>query len=124
MRVLQDNAPGAFLYSFKLSPFMKLRLLFSALLLTFGSTLHAGDSVTYEGTITGVVCVACKQHVTEALTAKLDGITEVKITPGAKDGEQKITIVSKKNDVTKDSATQALGSLTDSYKILSLDKKG
>jgi copper chaperone CopZ len=103
---------------------MKLRLLFSALLLTVGSTLHAGDDVTYEGTITGVVCVACKQHVTEVLTAKLDGITEVKITPGAKDGEQKITIVSKKNDVTKDSATQALGSLTDSYKILSLDKKG
>lgn len=103
---------------------MKFRLLFSALAFIVGSNLHAGDSITYEGTITGVVCVACKQHVTEALTSKLDGITEVKITPSQIEGEQKITIVSKKNDVTKDSATQALGSLTDSYKILSLNKKG
>jgi copper chaperone CopZ len=104
---------------------MKHLLLSSFALLSLSlSGLQAGDTATYEGTITGVVCVACKQHVTEALTAKLDGITEVKITPGDKEGEQKITIVSKKNDITKDSATQALGSLTDSYKILSLDKKG
>ena len=98
-------------------------LILAALTLLSVASLQAGDASTYEGTITGVVCVACKQHVTEALTAKLDGITEVKITPGTKEGEQKITIVSKKNDITKDSATQALGALTDSYKILSLDKK-
>lgn len=110
-------------YSHKIINVMKLRLLLTTLALAFSSSLHAADPVTYEGTITGVVCVACKQHVTEALTSKLDGITEVKITPGSKDGEQKITIVSKKNDLTKDSATQALGALTDTYKILSLDKK-
>ena len=83
----------------------------------------AGDTATYEGTITGVVCAACKQHVTEALTAKIDGITEVKITPGEKEGEQKITITSKKDGVTKDSAVQALGELAETYKRLSLEKK-
>ena len=102
----------------------KLTLLVSALALLATPALRAGDASTYEGTITGVVCVACKQHVTEALTAKLDGITEVKITPGAKEGEQKITIVSKNADVTKDSASQALSSIGNDYKILSLEKKG
>jgi len=101
-----------------------LTLLLSALALLATPALRAGDAATYEGTITGVVCVACKQHVTEALTAKLDGITEVKITPGQKEGEQKITIVSKKDDVTKDSASQALSSIGNDYKILSLEKKG
>ena len=101
---------------------MKKLLLTLSLLAT--ASLHAGDAATYEGTITGVVCVACKQHVTEALTAKLDGITEVKITPGKQEGEQKITIVSKNADLTKDKATQALGSLAESYKLLSLEKKG
>jgi copper chaperone CopZ len=86
--------------------------------------LHAGEPATYEGTITGVVCVACKQHVTEALTAKLDGITEVKITPSQQEGEQKITIISKQADLTKDKATQALGDLAENYKLLSLEKKG
>jgi copper chaperone CopZ len=99
-------------------------LLLAALALFTSPALHAGDSSTYEGTITGVVCVACKQHVTEALTTKLEGITEVKITSGAKEGEQKITIVSKNADVTKDSASQALSSIGNDYKILSLEKKG
>ncbi len=86
--------------------------------------LRAGETHTYEGAISGVVCVACKQHVTEALTAKLDGVTEIKIAPSEKEGEQKITIVSKKADITKDSAVQALGKLADDYQILSLEKKG
>jgi len=102
----------------------KFLLTLAALALATSTTLRAGDLATYEGTITGVVCVACKQHVTEALTSKLEGITEVKIVPGEKDGEQKITITSKKADLTKDSAVQALGKLSDDYQILSLAKKG
>lgn len=101
-----------------------MKKLLASLALLSLSSIQAAEPATYEGTITGVVCVACKQHVTEALTAKLDGITEVKITPGSKEGEQKITIVSKKGDVTKDSASQALSSIGDAYKILSLEKKG
>jgi copper chaperone CopZ len=101
-----------------------LALLLSALALVATPALRAADASTYEGTITGVVCIACKQHVTEALTSKLEGITEVKITPSDKDGEQKITIVSKKGDLTKDSAVQALGKLSEDYQILSLAKKG
>jgi hypothetical protein len=48
----------------------KLTLLLSALALLATPALRGGDASTYEGTITGVVCVACKQHVTEALTAR------------------------------------------------------
>lgn len=101
-----------------------LSFLFAALALTVASPVLAGETHTYEGAITGVVCVACKQHVTEALTAGLDGVTEIKIVASEKEGEQKITIVSKKADVTKESAVKALGKLSDDYQILSLDKKG
>ena len=55
----------------------KLTLLLSALALLATPALRGGDASTYEGTITGVVCVACKQHVTEALTAKLDGFRDL-----------------------------------------------
>jgi len=89
------------------------------------SSLLAGDAAkyTYEGTITGVVCMACKQHVTAALTEKLKGTSEVKIAASEKEGEQKITIVSKNADVTKDAAVKALGDLADDYQIVSLSKK-
>ena len=100
-----------------------MKKLLLTLSLLAAASVQAGESATYEGTITGVVCIACKQHVTEALTSKLDGITEIKITPGKQEGEQKITIVSKKSDLTKDQATQALGDLAESYKLLSLEKK-
>lgn len=99
-------------------------LTLAALTIAATASLRAGELATYEGTITGVVCVACKQHVTEALTSKLEGITEVKIVAGEKDGEQKITITSKQADLTKDSAVQALGKLSNDYQILSLAKKG
>ena len=102
----------------------KVLLLAAAALSLSPALLTAGDTHTFEGAITGVVCVACKQHVTEALTTSLEGVTEIKITPSEKDGEQKITIVSKKADVTKETAVKALGKLADDYQILSLEKKG
>lgn len=102
---------------------MKKPLLTLAAALLITPAIIAGDTHTFEGAISGVVCVACKQHVTEALTAGLEGVTEIKITPSDKEGEQKITIVSKKADVTKDTAIKALGKLADDYQILSLEKK-
>jgi N-acetyl-gamma-glutamylphosphate reductase len=87
------------------------------------AALRAADTFTYEGTITGVVCSACKAHVTASLTDKLEGIQEIKIVPGEEADKQIITIVSKKDNLTKDAATQALGDLTSSYQILSLAKK-
>lgn len=107
-------------------PTMKtFSLLLASLVLAIANTASAGagQTHTYEGAITGVVCVACKQHVTEALTTNLEGVTEIKIVASEKEGEQKITIVTLKNDVTKDTAVKALGKLSDDYQILSLDKK-
>jgi copper chaperone CopZ len=78
---------------------------------------------TFTGDITGVVCAACKEHVSSALTAKLPGVEKVEIERGEKEGVNKITIVSKHADVTKESAMTALGELAQSYQIVSLAKK-
>lgn len=105
---------------------MKTTLITLALSILVSSySCFAGDAAkhTYEGTITGVVCMACKQHVTAALTEKLEGTSDVKISAGDKEGEQKITIVSKSDSVTKDAAVKALGDLADDYQIVTLAKK-
>ena len=104
---------------------MKKLALFLSTFALLASTSFAGDekSTTYTGEITGVVCAACKAHVTAALTEKLPGIEKVDITKGDKEGVNKITIVAKQADVTKDTAMAALGTLATSYEITSLEKK-
>lgn len=77
----------------------------------------------YCGDITGVVCAACKAHVSEALAAKLPGVEKIDITKGEKEGVNTITIVSKEADVTKDTVMAALGDLGRIYQITSLAKK-
>ncbi len=103
---------------------MKKLLLALSLLIT--ASLQAGDekkSVTYEGKITGVVCASCKEHITGALTQKLPGVVSVDVKPGANEDEQKLIIVSHSDAVTKESATEALGTYAKNYQILSLAKK-
>ncbi|MBL9130874.1 MAG: hypothetical protein JNG86_06735 [Verrucomicrobiaceae bacterium] len=100
-----------------------LVLLLSALSLFAAASFAADDKHTYSGEITGVVCAACKAHVTEALTAKLAGVEKIDITKGEKEGVNRITIVSKHSDVTKDTAMAALGDLAKNYQITSLEKK-
>lgn len=104
---------------------MKKLALFLSAFAVLASTSFAGDekSTTYTGEITGVVCAACKAHVTAALTEKLPGVEKVDITKGDKEGVNKITIVAKQSDVTKDTAMAALGTLATSYEITSLTKK-
>jgi copper chaperone CopZ len=102
---------------------MKTPFFALAAILTLVTAAFSGDAYTYEGTITGVVCVACKQHVTASLTGK-EQISEVKITPGEKEGEQKITIVSGSSTLDQTKVTAALGELAEEYKITSLGKKG
>lgn len=95
-----------------------------ALVAVFAVQTMAGDAKhTYIGDITGVVCAACKAHVSETLTAKLPGVEKIDITKGEKEGVNIITIVAKQADVTKDTAMAALGDLAKNYQITSLTKK-
>ncbi|MBE7498627.1 MAG: hypothetical protein HS117_27120 [Verrucomicrobiaceae bacterium] len=97
---------------------------FLALFAALAVSVMAGDPKhTFTGEITGVVCAACKAHVTSALTEKLPGVEKIDITRGDKEGVNRITIVSRQADVTKDTAMAALGDLAKTYQILSLDKK-
>ena len=102
---------------------MKYLLLSLALILTPSFASAADGEVVYEGTLTGIVCSACRQHVTAALTENLTGTKEVKIVPSDDAGTQKITITSSSDAVTKDSAIAALGEMKDTYHILTLAKK-
>jgi len=105
---------------------MKSLLLTLSLLAT--AALQAGDakkSVTYEGKITGVVCVSCKEHVSGALKQKLPGVVSVDVKPGddPADEEKKLIIVADSEEITKDTAMAALGTYAKNYTIVSLDKK-
>jgi copper chaperone CopZ len=89
-------------------------------------SLFAADekkSTTYEGQITGVVCSACKAHITGALTQKLPGVISVDVKAGENADQQKLIIVTASDTVTKESATEALGTFAKNYQILSLAKK-
>lgn len=103
-----------------------MKKLLLALTLLVSAALHAADdtqTVTYEGEITGVVCASCKAHITAALTQKLTDVVSVDVKRGEKPDTQKLIVVSHQNDLTKESATEALGTYAKNYKILSLDKK-
>jgi hypothetical protein len=103
-------------------------LVMKKLLLTLSllaATLQAADtpkSVTYEGKITGVVCVSCKEHVAGALMQKLPGVVSVDVKPGDAEAN-KLIIVANSDAITKESATEALGTYAKNYSIVSLAKK-
>ncbi|MES2598847.1 MAG: hypothetical protein V4662_26175 [Verrucomicrobiota bacterium] len=105
---------------------MKSLLLTLSLVTTIA--LQAGDekkAVTYEGKITGVVCVSCKEHVAGALKQKLPGVVSVDVKPGEDPAaeEKKLIIVADSQEITKDTAMAALGTYAKNYTIVSLEKK-
>ena len=105
---------------------MKKMLLLLSLCLSLPALVAAADEKavhTYEGAISGVVCAACKEHVTAALSKKLPGFVSVEIKNTDNPDAKKLTIVAANPDVTKDSVTTALGSYAKNYSVLSLDKK-
>lgn len=83
----------------------------------------ADEKHTFTGEITGVVCAACKEHVSSALREKIPAIEKIEITKGEKEGVNTITIVAKQADMTKDTAMAALGDLGKTYQITSLAPK-
>jgi hypothetical protein len=96
--------------------------LFAALLLSV-SAADDKAQFTYEGDITGVVCVSCKEHVTAALKQKLPGVVSVDVKNTDSPDSKKLIVVSTDANVTKDAAVKALGSYAKNYNILSLAKK-
>ena len=104
-----------------------LRAILVLLITSVASFIQAAEpagEVTYTGEISGVVCASCKEHITTMLTKKLDGVVSVNVEPGEKlGGPQKLTIVAKNAEITKESATAALGSYAKNYDIVSLSKK-
>lgn len=103
-----------------------MKKLILALSLFLSASLQAADDkkpVTYEGQITGVVCASCKAHITAALSQKLTGVVSVDVKPGANADQQKLIIVADNDTVTKETATEALGTYAKNYQILTLAKK-
>jgi hypothetical protein len=101
---------------------MKKLLLTLSLLSVALQAADTPKAVTYEGKITGVVCVSCKEHVAGALMQKLPGVVSVDVKPGDADAN-KLIIVANSDAITKESATEALGTYAKNYSIVSLAKK-
>ena len=105
---------------------MNLRrlLLALALILTAAPAfLFAGEPATYEGEIKGVVCAACKEHVTESLL-KVDGVKTVEIAPTNVPEIRHITIKAAKENFSASDANNALATAHgDTYKVTKLEKK-
>jgi copper chaperone CopZ len=78
-------------------------------------------STAYTAEVTGVVCAACKAHVTDAFK-KLPGVDKVEFAKGEKEGTQKVSFASTASGLTKADAVKALGEAAKEYSIVSLDK--
>jgi copper chaperone CopZ len=75
----------------------------------------------YTATVNGVVCAACKAHVTAAIK-KLPGVETVSFAKGDKDGTAVVTFNSTAPALTKDDAVKALGEDAKEFEVLSLEK--
>lgn len=100
-----------------------LRHLAPALALSLLSLLHAAEptkATDYTATVSGVVCSACKAHVTTAFK-KLPGVETVSFAKGDKEGTQTVTFNSTAA-LTKEDAIKALGEDAKNYEVLALEK--
>lgn len=101
-----------------------MRLLLIALsfsLLSFAQAADPAQATDYKATVSGVVCSACKAHVTEALK-KLPGVETVSFAKGDKAGTATVTFNSTAPSLTKEDAVKALGEDAKSYEVVSLEK--
>lgn len=105
---------------------MKLfRLLVPALAFSLCSLLSAAEptkATDYTATVSGVVCAACKAHVTAAFK-KLPGVENVSFAKGDKEGTQNVTFNSSSPALTREDAVKALGDDAKTYEVLSLAAK-
>src|SRR5689334_13885641 len=102
-----------------------MRLLFflvPALAVTLLAVAKADEpskATDYTATVNGVVCAACKAHVTAAIK-KLPGVETVSIARGDKDGTAIVTFNSTAAALTKEDAVKALGEDAKEFEVLSL----
>ncbi|CAN5703154.1 hypothetical protein BH11VER1_BH11VER1_12370 [soil metagenome] len=92
--------------------------------LLFAFTAFGEDtakSTAYTAEVTGVVCAACKAHLTEVFK-KLPGVEKVEFAKGEKEGTQKVSFASSAPTLSKEDAVKALGEASKEYSILSLNK--
>ena len=103
-------------------PFHMKQLLILLILLATSFALLAAEPVKFEGEITGVVCGACKDHVTSALM-KVSGVKSVEIAPTNKPEIRHIIITAAKTEFSAADANKALAAEHgDNYKITRLAK--
>ena len=101
-----------------------LRHLVPVLALSLFSCSQAGEpakATDYTATVNGVVCAACKEHVTVAFK-KLPGVENVSFAKGDKEGTAVVTFNSSSPALTRNDAVKALGEDSKSYEVLSLEK--
>lgn len=101
-----------------------MRHLLLLLAACFIPAVHAGDSAKatdYTATVSGVVCSACKLHVTAAFK-KLPGVGDVSFARGDTEGIQKVTFNSSSATLSREDAVKALGDDAKNYEVLSLEK--
>lgn len=99
----------------------RITLFLAALFCTLAAFGEDGKSTAYTAEVTGVVCAACKAHVTDAFK-KLPGVDKVEFAKGDKEGTQKVTFASSAQALTKEDAVKALGEAAKEYSIVSLGK--
>lgn len=93
------------------------------LLFSLCVSVIAGEPLKYEGEITGVVCGACKEHVTTTLM-KIDGVKAVEIAPTNLPEIRHLTIKATKPDFSAADANNALATAHgETYKVTKLEKK-
>ena len=101
----------------------QFRFISLAIAFSFALMARAGDVQKYEGEITGVVCPACQEHVTEALM-KVDGVKSVEIAPTNVPTIRHIVITAAKEGFSAADANNALATAHgETYKVTKLDKK-
>jgi copper chaperone CopZ len=92
-------------------------------LLSFGPSpaVEPAKATDYKATVNGIVCSACKEHVTVALK-KLPGVQTVSFAKGEKEGTATVTFNSTSPSLSKDDAVKALGDDAKTYEVVSLEK--
>ena len=95
-----------------------------ALTLAFALPQARADDkpVTYQATITGIVCNGCKDHIRESFT-KLEGVSGVEITTGTAPGTHAVTVTSSAGNLTKEQAIATLGAQASTYGVQTWEKK-
>jgi hypothetical protein len=90
-------------------------------LFAFTQAAEPAKATDYTATVGGVVCAACKEHVTAAFK-KLPGVSTVSFAKGDKEGTATVTFNSTAPVLAKEDAIKALGENAKTYEVISLEK--